>query len=129
MKKKIGSKKLISPKSRVYRKLCQTNRGYSYLTYKPRKGDVCTQNIFYRSCDFENGPRELHCRNILYIAETTENRSVSVVLTFRSTVENHCPSARSYLVKQYAYHCKRRTIRKLMRRRAKYKKIAQEKIK
>ena len=81
------------------------------------------QNTFHRSSDdFKNGPsREPHCRNILYIVETTENCSVRVVLTFRSTVENHCPSARSYLVKQYAYHCKRRTIRKLMRRRAKSK--------
>ena len=42
------------------RKLCQTNRGYGYLTNKPRKGDVCTQNTFYPSCDFENGPREPH---------------------------------------------------------------------
>ena len=84
----------VNVTKKLSRKLCQTNSGYGYLTYKPRKGDVCTQNTFYRSCDFENGPREPHCSNILYIAETTENRSVGVVLTFRSTVENHCPSAR-----------------------------------
>ena len=67
---------------RPSRKLRETNRGKGYLTYKPGKGDICTQNTFHRSSD------------------ATENRSVRVVLTFRSTVENHCPSARSYLVKQ-----------------------------
>ena len=32
-----------------------------------------TQNTFHPtcSCDFGNGPREPHCRNIFYIAETT----------------------------------------------------------
>ena len=46
--------------------------GTVYLT-EPGKGDVCTQNTFHTtcSCDFRNGPRELHCRNIFYITETT----------------------------------------------------------
>ena len=67
--KKNGSEKLIkSPRNRL-------------------AGDVCTQNTFHPtcSCDFQNGPREPHCRNIFYITETQQNRPARV-LTFRSNI-------------------------------------------
>ena len=76
--KTIGSKKVNITKKPT-RKLCQTNH----------------------SCEISRTDLgSLIAVIFLYIAETTENRSVRVVLTFGSTVENHCPSARSYLVKQ-----------------------------
>ena len=42
---------------------------------RAEKRDVCMQNrqnTFHPtcSCDFQNGPREPHCRNIFYITET-----------------------------------------------------------
>ena len=77
-KKAIGSKEVNITKKPT-RKLCQTNR----------------------SCEISRTELgSLIAVIFLYIAETKENRSVRVVLTFGSTAENHCPSARSYLVKQ-----------------------------
>ena len=47
-----------------------------------------TQNTFHPtcSCDFGKGPRELHCRIIFYIAETTTELACSM-LTFRSNYD------------------------------------------
>ena len=76
----MDQKKLISPKGR--------------LGTKPR-------NQTNRSCEISRTDLgSLIAVIFLYITETTENRSVRVVVTFGYTVENHCPSARSYLVKQ-----------------------------
>ena len=71
--KKNRSEKLIKSPKTVLRELRQTNRWYTVYLTLPGKGDFCTQNIFHTtcSCDFGNGPREPHCRNIFYIKETT----------------------------------------------------------